>query len=152
MVYTEIKEKKYFYRVMTIRNGKKFKKKRIYLGKNLSKKELLLKKREADKEFNLIIKDRKKNNIEEIKPKIVEVLRKNKIKRAGIFGSYARGDARKGSDIDIVIEPTKNMGFRFTGLEIELSKKLKRKVDLVSYNGLSRYLKDKILSQEVRII
>ena len=44
------------------------------------------------------------------------------------------------------------MGFEFAGLEILLSKKLKKKVDLVSYNGLSPYLKDKILSQEIRII
>lgn len=43
MAYTEIKEKnrkKYYYRVRTLREGKKFKKKRIYLGKNLSKKDL----------------------------------------------------------------------------------------------------------------
>ena len=44
------------------------------------------------------------------------------------------------------------MGFKFAGLEIQLTKALKKKVDLVSYNGISPYLKDKILSQEVRII
>ena len=44
------------------------------------------------------------------------------------------------------------MGFKFAGLEIELSQKLKKKVDLVSYNGLSPYLKDKILREEIRIL
>ncbi len=152
MAYTEVKErndKSYFYRVRSIRERDKFKKQRIYLGKDLSKKDLSLREEEADKKFNLAIKNKA---IEKIKPLIIKILRKNKIKKAGVFGSYARGDAKKGSDIDIIIEPAKNMGFKFVGLEIELSNKLKRKVDLVSYNGLSPYLKDKILSQVVRIV
>ena len=152
MAYTEVKErndKSYFYRVRSIRERDKFKKQRIYLGKDLSKKDLSLREEEADKKFNLAIKNKA---IEKIKPLIIKILRKNKIKKAGVFGSYARGDAKKDSDIDIIIEPAKNMGFKFVGLEIELSNKLKRKVDLVSYNGLSPYLKDKILSQVVRIV
>jgi len=46
MAYTELKqknEKKYYYRVRSIREGKKFKKERIYLGKNLSKNDLHIK-------------------------------------------------------------------------------------------------------------
>lgn len=154
MVYTEIKEKsgrKYYYRVKSMRDGKKFKKQRIYLGKNLSKKDLSIKEEQADKK--LIIDDKKKKDVlSKIKPKIIQILKKNNIKKAGIFGSYARGKQKKNSDIDILIQPTKNMGFKFAGLEIELSEKLNKKVDLVSYNGISPYLKDKILSQEVRII
>jgi len=155
MAYTEIKErneKKYFYRVVSIRNGKKVSKKRKYLGADLSKKELSLKERSADKELELIKKDRKKEDIEIIKSKVIKILKRNKIKRAGIFGSYSKGEQKKNSDIDIIIKPTKDMGFKFAGLEIKLSKALKKKVDLVSYGGLSPYLKDKILSQEVRII
>ena len=119
---------------------------------NLSEEELSFKEKTADNEFNLAIKDKKKEILAKIKPKIIEILRKNKIKRAGIFGSYARGEAKKNSDIDILVKPTKNMGFKFAGLEIQLTKKLKKKVDLVSYNGLSPYLKNKILSEEIRII
>ncbi len=155
MTYTEIKErkgKKYYYRAISLRRGKKISKKRKYLGFNLSNNNLLLKESEADKELNLKKEIRKKEIIEKIKPKIIKILRKNKIKRAGVFGSYATGKAKKNSDIDIIIEPTKNMGFKFAGLEIQLTKALKKKVDLVSYNGISPYLKDKILSQEIRII
>jgi len=155
MVYTEIKErnrKKYYYRVLSIRYGKKISKKRIYLGVNLSKEEQSLKEKNADKKFNLIINDKKKEILEKIKPKIIKILRKYKIKRAGIFGSFARGEAKNSSDIDILVEPTKNMGFKFAGLETHLSKVLKKKIDLVSYNGISPYLKDKILKQEIRII
>jgi hypothetical protein len=155
MVYTEIKarnKRKYFYRVVSIRKKEKILKKRKYLGVNLSKEELSLKEKEADKGFNLINENKQKESIEKIKPKIIKILKKNNIKRAGIFGSYARGENKKDSDIDILVEPAKNMGFKFAGLEIQLSKALKRKVDLVSYNGISPYLKNKILSQEIRII
>lgn len=96
---------------------------------------------------------RKKNlTIKQIVKIAVPILKKNGIKRAGIFGSYIKNKAKKKSDIDMLIQPPREMGFRFAGVEIELSQKLHRKVDLVSYNGLSPYLKNKILGQEVRIL
>ena len=57
MVYTEIKEKngrKYFYRVKSIRKGKKVGKKRVYLGIDLDKDELSEKEKVADKELSLL--------------------------------------------------------------------------------------------------
>ena len=57
MVYTEIKEKngkKYYYRVLNIRKGNNFKKKRIYLGVNLEKKELKNKEVNADKKLSIL--------------------------------------------------------------------------------------------------
>ena len=57
MVYTEIKEKnkrKYYYRVESVRKGKKVGKKRIYLGVNLDKTKLSAKEGEADREFKLL--------------------------------------------------------------------------------------------------
>ena len=70
-----------------------------------------------------------------------------------LFGSYARGDFKKGSDIDILIQPTKEMSLLdLSGLKIELEEVLNRKVDLVSYNYIHPYLKKKILEGEVRII
>ena len=68
------------------------------------------------------------------------------------FGSFVEGKQKKNSDIDILIEPTKGMGLAFFKLQFELEHELGRKVDLVSYNGLSPYLKERILEQEVRII
>ena len=97
-------------------------------------------------------KIKKNNELEKLKQKIIRILKKNGIRKAGIFGSFARGENKKRSDIDILILPRKGMGFEFFGLQMELEKKLGKKVDLVSYNGISPYLKDKILSQEVRII
>ena len=44
------------------------------------------------------------DEIDEIKLKIRRILKKHKVAKAGIFGSYARGEAKKNSDIDILIE------------------------------------------------
>ncbi|MDP2925604.1 MAG: nucleotidyltransferase family protein [Nanoarchaeota archaeon] len=152
MAYTEVKErngKKYYYRVRSIREGKKFKKQRVYLGRDLPKGKLVLKEKAADNKLNV---RKKSSELDKIIPKIKQILKNNKVKKAGIFGSYAIGEQKKDSDIDILVEPPKGIGFGFVRIQFELEKRLKKKVDLVSYNGLSPYLKDKILSQEVRII
>jgi len=95
-----------------------------------------------------------KSSIEKIKNKIMDVLKKNGVVRAGIFGSYARGEEKNGSDIDILIEvKTKPFSlFDLVGLEMELEKILGVKVDLLTYKGVSPHLKEYILSDEVRII
>src|SRR3989344_1708760 len=155
MVYTEIKErnkKRYFYRVLSIRNGNKVSKKRIYLGVDLSKQKLSLKEKEADNEFHFVVKDKKQQVLEKLKPKIIKILKKYNIKKAGIFGSYALGEQKKNSDIDILIKPAKHMGFEFFGLQLELKDKLKKKVDLLTYKSIHPLLKERILNEEVRII
>ncbi len=152
MVYTEIKqknEKRYYYRVRSIRNGVKFKKERIYLGVNLIGEDLTKKEEQADKK---LIENKINKNLMKIKAKIIKVLKKNKVKRAGIFGSYAKGEQRKNSDIDILIEPPKGIGFGFAGIEIELEDKLGKKVDLVTYKYLSPYIKKDVLKEEIRIL
>ena len=65
--------------------------------------------------------------IKKIKKIIMPILKKNKIKKAGIFGSYARGEETKNSDIDILIETSKPLGFAFMDIQFELEKKLKKK-------------------------
>jgi len=95
----------------------------------------------------------KLQHIEQIKSKINRILKKYGVVRAGIFGSYARGEQKKDSDIDILIEPTKNMSLLdLSGLKIELEEALGRKVDLVSYKYIHPYLKKRILESEMRII
>lgn len=90
--------------------------------------------------------------IEEIKKTIIPILNKADIKKAALFGSYARGDYDENSDIDILIEPPANMGLEFVDLKIKLEENLHHKVDLVSYNGISRYLKDNILANQIPLI
>lgn len=94
----------------------------------------------------------KNDKIEELKSKIVRILKQKGIKKASIFGSYARGEQKDNSDIDILIEPPEGMGLEFVGLNLELEKELGIRVDLISYNGLNRHIKKYILADEVRII
>ncbi len=91
--------------------------------------------------------------IKEIKKKIVPLLKKNKIVRAGIFGSYARGEQKKNSDIDILIKPTRKMSlFDFAGIKLEIEDKLGNKIDIVSYRAIHPKLKRQILREEIRMI
>lgn len=156
MTYTEIKErngKKYYYRVRSIRKGNKFKKNRIYLGVNLNKNDLGVKKGVADKKLDIQRKKERLGQDNKIILQIKKILKKNKIKRAGIFGSFARGEQKKDSDIDILIEPGKGLSLLdISGLKIELEGVLNKKVDLVSYKYIHPYLKKKILESEVKII
>jgi len=148
MAYTEIKENKYYYRVRTLREGGKFRKKRIYLGKDLSGERLKSEEKRADK----ILNSDKENSLKYLIPKIKNILIKNKVKKAGIFGSYARGKEKKWSDIDIVIDPPKGMGLGFVSIALELEDKLQKKVDLVTYKSIHPLLKKRISEEEIRII
>ena len=93
-------------------------------------------------------------NLKRIARIAVPLLKKNGVVKAGIFGSYARGEEKKKSDIDIVIQVRKKTFslLDLIGLEMELKKKLRKNVDLLTYNGLNRLLKERILLEEVRIV
>lgn len=79
------------------------------------------------------------------------------VKKAYLFGSYARNEADAKSDIDIMVEldHSKPIGMKFFTYHEELEELLQKKVDLVSSDGLSRHIKpfidkDKILIYEKR--
>ncbi len=156
MVYTEIKERngnKYFYRVLSVRKKDKISKERVYMGKNLSKEELDEKETGANKKIYAIKRELRGKEFETLKKRIIKLLKEKGIKKAGIFGSYARGDQKKNSDIDIIIEPSKKTsGFNFFGFQNEISEKLKKKVDLVTYEGINHLIRERILNQEIKII
>jgi len=95
-----------------------------------------------------------KSSIKKIKDKIVPLLKKNEVVRAGIFGSYARGEQKKNSDIDILIEirnPEISL-LDFIKLKHKIEEVLKIKVDLVEYGAIKPLIKEKVLNEEVRII
>jgi predicted nucleotidyltransferase len=92
-------------------------------------------------------------SLETIRPGLLEILRKNDVTKAGVFGSYARGEQKKGSDLDILVQfGARKSLLDLVGLEQDLEKALKRKVDLLTYDSLSPYLREYILSDEVRIL
>jgi len=88
-----------------------------------------------------------------IKDKIGPILKKNKVTKAGIFGSYARGEQNKKSDVDILVEINDDRSLtELIGLKLMLEKNLKRKVDLVEYCTIRKELKDSILNDEIRLL
>ncbi len=99
-----------------------------------------------------MVKKQAKQTIASLKKQIIPILKKHHVKKAGIFGSYARGEQKKNSDVDILILPPKRMGLEFVALALELEEKLDKKVDLVSYRGIHPLVKDYILRDEVRIL
>ena len=89
----------------------------------------------------------------EMKNKIKKILKKNNVVRAGIFGSYARGEQKKNSDIDILVEIKADISLLdIIGLQLEIEQTLKRKVDLIEYSEIHDMLKERILKEEVKII
>jgi predicted nucleotidyltransferase len=66
----------------------------------------------------------------------IPLFNKYPLKTMALFGSYARNEATEKSDIDILVEFEKPVGFEFIDLAIELEEILHKKVDLVSKKGL----------------
>jgi predicted nucleotidyltransferase len=92
-------------------------------------------------------------SIEQIKQVTVPILNRYGVSRAGVFGSYAKNKAGKGSDIDILVEIDNNLGlFEFVRLKRELEKALRRKVDLVEYDTIKPLIRKKILKEERAIL
>ncbi|MCL4458228.1 MAG: nucleotidyltransferase family protein [Nitrospirae bacterium] len=78
-----------------------------------------------------------------------EVQEKYGVKEIGIFGSFVRGEQKRQSDIDILVEYSEIPDiFLLIDLEDYLRKILKKKVDLVRKGALRPELKD-IISKEV---
>jgi len=92
-------------------------------------------------------------NIDEIKEKILPILKKYDIKRAGIFGSVARREEGSDSDIDILVEIKKRMSLlEFVRLKLEIEEAIGRKVDLGEYDTIKPIIKEQILKDEVPIL
>ena len=92
-------------------------------------------------------------SIQEIKEKITPILQRYGIKKAAIFGSLAKGEAKISSDIDILVEIKSEMSLLdFIGIKIELEEALKMKVDLVEYETIKPFIRGKILSKQVAIL
>lgn len=82
--------------------------------------------------------------LKHLKPMLSE---KYSVIRIGYFGSYSRNEQTKESDIDILVEFGKPIGWDFFDLQELLENELKIKVDLVSNKAIKEQLKEIILSQ-----
>ena len=92
--------------------------------------------------------------------KIKKVLKQNKrvlrrdfkIKQLGIFGSYVRGEQKRNSDVDILIEFSETPGlFDFMKIENNLGALLRKKVDLVMKGALKPAIGKHIMNEVVYV-
>ena len=74
---------------------------------------------------------------------------KYKVREMGIFGSYAKNEQKRGSDLDILVEFYEPVGLGYFELKDFLEDMLKIKVDLVTKMGIKPQLKDKILKEVI---
>jgi hypothetical protein len=86
------------------------------------------------------------------KDKVAQLSRENDIAFIGVFGSFARGDFTKDSDLDLLVRFSKRKSLvDQVRIEREFSEVLKRKVDLLTEMSISPYLRDRI-KREVQVI
>jgi hypothetical protein len=69
------------------------------------------------------------------------------VKEIGLFGSFSDNTFSENSDIDILIELERPIGWKYFTLEIFLERTFGRKIDLVTKNALKEQIRDQILSQ-----
>ncbi len=91
-------------------------------------------------------------SIEEIKQKISPILLKYRVKKASVFGSFAKQNAIVSSDVDILVELEPELSLLdFVGIKIEMEDALNKRVDLVEYDALKPAIKRSILESQVSI-
>lgn len=83
------------------------------------------------------------------KERIADFCRRHHIIRLSLFGSALRSDFSETSDIDILVEFEKGHepGFAFFAMQDELSELIGRKVDLNTPGFISRYFRNKVISE-----
>jgi len=64
------------------------------------------------------------------------------VQRIAIYGSFAKGNQTKRSDVDILVQLMKPLGLEFIELAYHLEMILKKKVDLATFDTLKRSLEN----------
>jgi predicted nucleotidyltransferase len=83
------------------------------------------------------------NKLRQIKPQLQS---EYAVKTIGLFGSFADGAYTDTSDVDILVEFERPVGWQFFTLEKHLEETFHRKIDLVTINALKKQIKPSVLS------
>jgi len=88
-----------------------------------------------------------------VSERIIDILRKNGVKRASFFGSIVRGDMTEDSDVDLLVEfEGRRSLLDLAHLKNELEDAVDRRVDLLTYKSLHTLLRERILAEQVPIL
>jgi len=78
--------------------------------------------------------------------KIIEICRQHDVAWLGVFGSVARGEASEKSDIDLLVRFSKPISLlSHIAVEDRLAEALGRKIDLVTEEALSPYIREQVM-------
>ena len=92
----------------------------------------------------------KEEILKTFKKELPPISKRFSVKIIGLFGSYARSERTEESDIDLLVEFEKPVGFfKFLELEDHLSEKLGAKVDLVTLDALKPIIKPYVMEEVV---
>lgn len=91
---------------------------------------------------------------QEIKEKVREAIEnasfKQDIQKVSLFGSYLHGTAKEDSDVDVLVEftPEAHVGlFEYVEMQYTIEDHIQKKVDLLTPEGLSKFFRDKVISE-----
>jgi len=90
-------------------------------------------------------------SIDEIQRIVAPIASKYDVDRVFLFGSYARGDADSGSDIDFIIDKGRLRGLQLAGMLGDLQERFEKGIDLLTITGISSCNDDKIPSFKYNI-
>ena len=86
------------------------------------------------------------------RPEILRLAQEHGAHHVRIFGSVARGEARQGSDVDFLVDMEEGRSLLdLIELSQDLETLLQRKVDILTDNGLSPYLEQRIHAEAVSL-
>ncbi|MHB1163096.1 MAG: nucleotidyltransferase family protein [Minisyncoccota bacterium] len=86
------------------------------------------------------------STVKEIATKAQPVFEKYGVTYAALFGSQARGDSRPDSDIDLLVEYGRPLGFEYAGLRRDLEEQLGCEVDMITEESMNEFLRPHIVS------
>lgn len=88
--------------------------------------------------------------VEKNREVILSLARKNGVRNVRVFGSMARNDANKNSDLDLLVELEEGQsGFALGGFLEDVSSLIDRKVDVVTEKSLHSAIKNKVMQEVV---
>lgn len=84
--------------------------------------------------------------------KIVEILASHGAVKVSVFGSYARGEEKKGSDVDVIVKFREQKSLlELVGIEREVSHKTGKNVDLLTEKSISPHIAERI-AREAKVL
>jgi predicted nucleotidyltransferase len=93
------------------------------------------------------------NRINQVRKKMLPVMRAYGVKKASLFGSCVRQEMKKSSDIDVLVEIDADISLLdFIELKQKLEEAVGRTVDLVEYDTLKPFIREHILKKKVVLL